>query len=102
MSIVISLDDRRKLASNLVHFDPKRRKSDCQGDGYTMSALKGSVRLIDPGMDLDEIAKERQRRHEAAVWQHWVVATKTIFREMRDPLPHALKYLNDMKGRRHE
>jgi hypothetical protein len=74
-------------------------KEDCQGEAHVMAALKESVRLLNPGVDLERLAKERQQKHEAVIWQHWVAATETLRREMRNPIPHAIKYLQDMEGR---
>jgi hypothetical protein len=87
-------------------FKPRPRLvHDCQSEGHLTSALKGSVQILNPGMDFAELlavqAKEREQKRDAELFKEWKDVTEALFKgSKRYPFDHAMIFLKDMKGRR--
>ena len=97
--VIATIRERRK----------RLQKSDCQRERASnvlvMSQLNGSAQLL--GIDLNDLrakqAKERRTRLTAAVFKEWREVTDRLFAtaEPDDPSPHAIKYIDDKRGKRH-
>jgi hypothetical protein len=99
--VISSLRERRK----------RMPKSDCQRErvssALVMSQLNGSSQLL--GIDLNDLrakqAKERRIRLTAQVFKEWAELTDRLIKMAEpgdpDPAAHAIKYIEDKRGKRH-
>lgn len=97
--------------ADVIHIRPFR-VIDCQGErraprpSRTMSALKGSVQLLNPGMDPHEIElllkqdKYRRQNIHRETFKEWEEVTDRLCRVATDdPTPHMLIYIQNKQGK---
>lgn len=86
---------------NVIQLGLKRRFRliDCQGESRSrvMSDLQDTAKAL--GIDLATQSKERRQRLSKEAWDDWVKCTKALVSTADDPIPHAIRFLQDMKGR---